>query len=124
MSTVDLSIRTEDTKPMTPRPVRYDVKLPVEVTHNALAGTRCTQGVCSDINEYGMGADIPQPLLVGEVVQIALELPFDRLNAFARVVYRNDYHYGFYFLEMADEQQGRLEQALAFLQGWQNVSVQ
>lgn len=124
MITVDLAIRTEETKPMTPRPVRYEVKLPVEVTHNAFAGTRCTQGVCSDINEYGMGADIPQPLLVGEIVQVALEFPFDRLNTFARVVYRNDYHYGFYFVDMNEQQQQTLDKALMFLQGWQNVSVQ
>lgn len=124
MSSVDLSLQTDQNKPMTPRPVRYEVKLPVEVTHNALAGTRCTQGVCSDINEYGMGADIPQPLLVGEVVQVALELPFDTLKTFARVVYRNDYHYGFYFVDLDDEQRGKLEQALTFLQGWPSEAVQ
>ncbi len=124
MSNIDLTLQTEETKPMIPRPVRYEVKLPASVTHNTFVGTRCTQGVCSDINEYGMGADIPQPLLVGEIVQVALELPFDRLNTFARVVYRNDYHYGFYFVDMDEGQQQTLDKALMFLQGWQNVSVQ
>ncbi len=121
---IDLSLQAEETKPMMARPERYEVKLPMEITHNAFVGTRRTQGVCSDINEYGMGADVPQPLLVGEIVQVALEFPFDRLNTFARVVYRNDFHYGFYFVDMDEEQQQTLDKALMFLQGWQHVSVQ
>ncbi len=121
---MNLSIRKQEPKPLIPRPARYQVKLPVEVTHHAFVGIRCTQGVCTDLNEYGFGANLPRPLSVGEVVKVALDLPAGTLDISARVVYRNAYHYGFYFTEVESEQRSKLAKCLAFLQDTPKMTVQ
>lgn len=121
---MNISTRNQEQKPPLPRAARCEVKLPVEVTHHVFVGARSTQGVCTDLNGYGFGADIPQPLSVGEVVKVALDLPSDRLSVFARVVYRNGYHYGFYFVEIEAEQRSKLEGALCLLQNVPTMAVQ
>ncbi len=121
---MNIAAQQQEAKPLVPRPARYQVKLPVEVTHHAFVGTLVTQGVCTDLNEYGFGANIPQPLSVGEIVKVFLELPTDALNIYARVVYRNAHHYGFYFTEVEPEQEAKLIEALEFLQKTPKMTLQ
>ncbi len=121
---MNIAAQDQELKAFIPRPARYQVKLPVQVTHHAFVGTRVSQGVCNDLNEYGFGADIPQPLSVGEVVKVTLELPTDTLNICARVVYRNAHHYGFYFTEVEPEQEAKLLDALSFFQKRPTMTLQ
>jgi hypothetical protein len=95
------------------RPAHRKVQLPLQVTHHLFVGTRRTECVCTDINEHGMGVDIPQPLSVGEIVRLELGLPSDRFDAFARVIYRNSYHCGLYFVDLDPEQRQKLAKILA-----------
>jgi hypothetical protein len=71
-----------------------------------------------------MGVDIPQPLSVGEIVKLELELPSDRFEAFARVIYRNHHHCGLYFVELNPEQRQKLAEILAQSQRGAKHSVQ
>lgn len=121
---MNLSTCIKEQKLIGPRPQRYQVKLPVEITHHVFVGTRATQGVCTDLNEHGFGANIPQPLAVGEIVKVALSLPADPLHTCARVVYRNGHHYGFYFVEIEPEQRAKLTSTLSFLGNNSNITVQ
>lgn len=104
--------REEPQKMFVARPSRHQAKLPVQITHQTFMGTRCSQAVCTDLNEHGMGVDIPHSLSVGEIVRFALELPSGRLEAYARVTYRRHFHYGFYFVDLEAEQRERFREAV------------
>ncbi len=66
----DEELRPQERLTSVPRAERYQVRLPLRVTHHVFVGTRRTECVCTDINEYGMGVDIAQPLSVGEIVKL------------------------------------------------------
>lgn len=115
---MNLSARTQQppipaARPINARPARHKVRLPLQVTHHVFVGTRRTECVCTDINEHGMGVDIAQPLSVGEIVRLELELPSDRFDAFARVIYRNHHHCGLYFVDVTAEQRQKLAEIIA-----------
>ncbi len=82
------------------------------MTHHVFVGTRRTECVCTDINEYGMGVSIARPLLVGEIVKLELEIPDDRFESFARVIYRKKGQCGLYFVDLSPEQRQKLAEII------------
>lgn len=104
---------TQEQRTITARPARHKVRLPLQVTHQVFVGTRRTECICTDINEHGMGVDIPQALSVGEIVKLGFELPSERFEAFARVTYRNHHHCGLHFVDLNPEQRQKLAEILA-----------
>jgi PilZ domain len=112
-------LRPQEQRVMVARPVRHQVCLPLKVTHHVFVGTRCTECVCTDINEHGMGVDISQPLSVGEIVKLDLELPSDPFYACARVIYRKQHHCGLYFVDLTPDQRQNLSEIVG---KWQSDS--
>jgi hypothetical protein len=112
---MNLSARTQKfptSQPIIARPVRERVRLPLQVTHHVFVGTRRTECICTDINEHGIGVNIAHPLSVGEIVKVELELPRDRFEVSARVIYRNQHHCGLYFVDLNPEQRNKLRAIL------------
>jgi hypothetical protein len=86
--------------------------LPLQVTHHVFVGTKCTKGVCTEINEHGMRVHIAHQLSVGDIVAVDVAFPEGGFRAYARVTYRNQYQYGLYFVDLEPEQQGQLAEFL------------
>lgn len=108
-----LQIARREREAFVVRPARHEVRFPTIVTHNAFVGTSHAQGVCTDINHYGVGADVSESLMVGEIVRLEIGFPCADFNSLARVIYRNEHHYGFYFVDTEPEQQELLALTLA-----------
>ena len=91
--------------------LRRQFRFPVRVTHSVFVGTRLTKGLCTQIDEFGMRVEIPNHLSVGEIVDVVI--PPDTFQAFARVTYRNQSHYGLYFVDLDPAQRKKLAGIIA-----------
>lgn len=82
---------------------------PVEVTREGTFGKVRNCGLCTRRTEHGFEADLPGVLSVGEEVEAELCLPEmpEPLRASARVIYRNQNHYGFFFRSSSNSQRGQ-----------------
>ena len=80
---------------------RYRTNLPVRVRNH---DERDLDGCCFVIAEGGLGANLPEPIPVGSVVQLRLALPTHPmlLNVWAIVRYRLDLHHGFEFVSLTE----------------------
>lgn len=91
--------------------------LPIQVTHHVFVGTKCTHGVCTEINEHGMRTEVAHPLSVGDIVNVDVAFPEGGFRAYARITYRshdhNRYHYGMYFVELDEAQREQLAELLS-----------
>ncbi len=71
----------------------------VDVFRQGAVGIVRTSGICTRRTDHGFEADVPAILCVGEEVEAELLLPeaSELVRVSARVIYRNQNHYGFFY---------------------------
>jgi hypothetical protein len=82
---------------------RYRTNLPVRVR---IRQQRNLDGCCFVIAEGGLGANLPEPISVGSVVQLLFVLPphSTPLKVWAVVRHQLDRHHGFEFLSLTEDE--------------------
>lgn len=80
---------------------RYRTDLPLRVRHQE---GRDLDGRCFLIAEGGLGGDLPEPVPVGDLVQLRLALPTHPklIEVWAVVRYRQGLQHGFEFVSLTD----------------------
>jgi hypothetical protein len=95
---------------------RHPFSTPLIVrAHRPGVSTAASSGRSFDLSETGIGGELDSPLLPGQVVAMSIQLQHaaERVNAAARVAYRNGLRHGFQFLALSASQRALLRSALA-----------
>lgn len=84
--------------------------VPISIRRLMPGGVRLTHGISLDISEGGMGALVQNKLMPGEVLEVDLPLPSQKLNAVAVVRHTSSTLSGFEFLGLTPEERRQLAQ--------------
>ena len=84
--------------------------VPISIRRLMPGGMRRTHGISLDISEGGMGALVQNELKPGDVLELDLELPSQRLNAVAIVRHSSSTRSGFEFLGLTAEERRQIGQ--------------
>jgi c-di-GMP-binding flagellar brake protein YcgR len=76
-------------------------------------GVRTCRGIALDISEGGMGALVQNNLMVGEAVEIDLQLPRSSLSAVAIVRHASTGRSGFEFLGLTPEERQQIASVMS-----------
>jgi c-di-GMP-binding flagellar brake protein YcgR len=86
--------------------VLYSV--PIKIHCLMPGGVRTSRGICLDVSEGGMGALVQSDMMVGEAVEIDLQLPHYSLCAVAIVRHASSTRSGFEFLGLTPEERRQI----------------
>jgi len=97
---------------------RYRTELPVKIRNH---DERELNGCCLVIAEGGLGANLPEPLPVGSVVQLRLALPTHPtlLNVWVIVRCQLGCHHGLEFLSLTEDERLSIRRLCSILAGSQ-----
>jgi c-di-GMP-binding flagellar brake protein YcgR len=90
--------------------VLYSV--PIRLHYLKPGGVRTSRGISLDISEGGLGALVPSDLMVGEAVEIDLQLRRSSLCAVAIVRHSSSRRSGFEFLGLTPEERRQIAFAM------------
>lgn len=86
--------------------------VPVKLHHLAPGGISTSRGITLDLSEGGLGALIQIDLIIGEAVEIDLQLPACSLSTVAVVRYCNRVRAGFEFVGLSSDERQQISSAL------------
>lgn len=94
--------------------VRHPFSAPAIVRAHRPGAADSAVGRCFDLSENGVGSELDASLLPGQVVWMSIPMPqaAQRLNASARVAYRNGVRHGFQFLALPESGRDLIRAAL------------
>ena len=83
---------------------RILLSVPVILHHLQPGGVRTSRGISLDLSESGIGALLPDTLLMGATVEIDLPLPEGPLTAIAIIRHTSNLRSGFEFVGLTPEE--------------------
>jgi c-di-GMP-binding flagellar brake protein YcgR len=90
--------------------VLYSV--PIKIHCLMPGGVRTSRGISLDVSEGGMGALVQNDMMVGEAVEIDLQLPHYSLCVVALVRHASSTRSGFEFLGLTPEERSHIAAAM------------
>lgn len=85
---------------------------PISIRRLMPGGVGVTHGITLDISEGGMGALVENELKSGDVLEVDLQLPSQKLNAVAIVRHSSSTRSGFEFLGLTQEERRQIGQVV------------
>ena len=113
-----MQVSTAGGKPLRPRGERrihprIIFSVPLKVHHLRPGGISSSRGISLDLSEGGVGALVQIDLIVGEAVEIDLQLPSESLSTVAIVRYCGRTRAGFEFVGLLPEERNQIHAALS-----------
>lgn len=87
--------------------------MPLKLHHLRPGGVSTSRGLTLDLSEGGVGALVQIDLIVGEAIEIELQLPNGLLVAVAIVRYSSSIRSGFEFVGLAGEERQKIAAVLS-----------
>ena len=91
---------------------RVIFSVPLKLYHLMPGGISSARGISLDLSEGGVGALAPMNLMVGEAVEIDIQLPVSSLCAVAIVRYYTRTRAGFEFVGLSPQERSQISAAL------------
>jgi hypothetical protein len=113
-----MQVSAAGAKPLRPRGERriyprIIFSVPLKVHHLRLGGISSSRGISLDLSEGGVGALVQIDLIVGEAVEIDLQLPSESLSTVAIVRYCSRTRAGFEFVGLLPEERNQIQAAVS-----------
>lgn len=108
-----MQVNATATKPARPRGEqrvypRTLFSVPLQLRHLRPGGVSTSRGLTLDLSEGGVGALVQIDLIVGEAIEIELQLPKGLLSAVAIVRYSSSLRSGFEFVGLSAEERQKI----------------
>ena len=91
---------------------RVIFSVPLKLYHLMPGGISSARGISLDLSEGGVGALVQMDLMLGEAVEIDLQLPTSSLCAVAIVRYYTPTRSGFEFVGLSPQERSRISAAI------------